>query len=274
MRIEKFLPRPLRRASLRDLSIGLLRFAAIVYQVYFALYLSTSRYVPPSKYFGFVSALRYRVFILFILAILIDKGLAYVPKKASKVWLSVETERLAATGVATSLMAESVRRGALTEAEFQEIARGLLTAIRFEVQAFAVDQTGYYINVSLLMEDRGNATRLRVVARAVPNRSNRSYPKVDLLVWKAMEGQQVTFKEDFTQAGKPYRSILAIPLLAEEQGISKSTGVISTDSGRVGEFDGGAARNLEQRLAPYTTLLALLLSVWGSLGRADYVAEP
>jgi hypothetical protein len=166
-----------------------------------------------------------------------------------------------------------MRNRDLSDGDFGEIARGLLTAIRFDVETLVADQTGFYINVSLLVEDWEDEEKLRVVARANPSRINRSYFKRDLFVATAMEEQKVRFESNFAQAGKPYRSILAIPMILEGEASLQTIGVISIDSGRRGEFYQEVAINLEQRLSPYVNLLGLLLVMQAEL-RKDELDGP
>jgi hypothetical protein len=86
-----------------------------------------------------------------------------------------------------------------------------------------------------------------------------------------MDTGRAAYNPDFDPArahGKPYRSILAYPILTERNNETVSLGAISIDSEIPHHFDGKTAK-LEIRIVPYIALLELVLKyrrsygVWG-----------
>jgi hypothetical protein len=149
----------------------------------------------------------------------------------------------------------------LSVADQNTYLTGILTAIRNEIEVGVVESAGIYINVSLLIEDPSDATRLLVIARALLDRPNRSYPKNDLFAWsECWKTKKVHYVPKFSDPEKPYKSILLIPVKIEAaNGNTQVVGVISIDSSKVHHFD-GMDDEIENKLLPELSLLKLVLN--------------
>jgi hypothetical protein len=173
----------------------------------------------------------------------------------------VEKTRIEATNVAISDLTSCIRTWQCTEAAFLEITRRLLTAMKQEVEQFVADSEVIYINVTLIVEDESKPDCLRVLNRANANRPLPTYKKGNLYVWQAIRDKQDKYEARFDDPNKEYHSILALPILLEDEaGIQTSLGAVSVDSGRYNEFD-ELVDQLKLRLLPYLSLLKLTLSI-------------
>jgi hypothetical protein len=183
---------------------------------------------------------------------------------AKKKWIEEDVRRSKSIAVAVSKIGSGLERGHLTETELHQIEQGILVAIRSEVEAQVLDTEGIYINATLLISDPANSDMLLVKNRAIPDRMlNLTYRKETMLVWNSMQLRSPMYVPDFQgDDTKPYRSILAFPILHETPGRLTALGAVSVDSSRSHHFD-GLQKKLETKLLPYLTLLKLVL-VWPS----------
>ena len=252
--------RNLGATSKTDATLKLLQIICIFYQIGFSVYL------PASKYLNWTSSERYRWFVIFVVAFLYTQLFPNLPKTATKKWRRAEISRLKATNVAISQITACIREDRFQDADFLDISGRLLAAIQLEVEALVVDTEGSYINATLMIEDETKPDNLRVLKRANSDRANPSYPKEGLTVWEAMQENQRKYLPDYTGMNKDYHCILALPIVIEDKdGIARSIGVVSIDSGRVRDFN-GIDEQIETRLLPYVSLLKLLLSLRKSSG--------
>jgi hypothetical protein len=158
---------------------------------------------------------------------------------------------------------ETLRQGA--HLNFDAVARekfihGVLSSIHAEIERWVAESVGLYVNVSLLVEDPRDTSRLAVISRARPDRANASYPKHTLYAWReCWKKKKVFYAPDFSDPGKPYKSILLIPVKMESpNGNISVVGVISIDSSKKHHF-GGLEDEIERKLLPELSLLKLAL---------------
>lgn len=142
----------------------------------------------------------------------------------------------------------------------ERFQREALELIANYVRDHRADHKRTQIYVNLLVEDGDDLVVLR---RDVPHRARSArYPKGGMLAWKVLqEGDAATTGDvysDFpdTPAKKPYRSILALPVVLEAERIT--VGVVSIDSSRPYHFESDFL-NLVKGLMPYVALLAWTL---------------
>jgi hypothetical protein len=142
----------------------------------------------------------------------------------------------------------------------ERFIHGILTTINSHVERWIVESAGMYINVSLLIEDPEDPSRLAVIARAHPNRQNVSYPKTSLFAWgKCWKPKTVYYAAEFSDNSKPYKCILLVPLKIQAANGNKSVvGVISIDSSKTHHFD-GLEFEIESKLLPELSLLKLAI---------------
>lgn len=154
-------------------------------------------------------------------------------------------------------LGESIPFDALHRERF---IHGILTTINAHVERWIVESAGMYINVSLLIEDPADSSRLSVIARAHPDRPNVSYPKGSLFAWgKCWKPKTVYYVAEFSDKSKPYKSILLVPLKIQAANGNKSVvGVISIDSSKAHHFD-GLEHEIESKLLPELSLLKLAI---------------
>jgi hypothetical protein len=187
-------------------------------------------------------------------------------------WAAEEARRAGALGVAVSRLAMCTRANQFSGVDAEIVERGLLSAMLSEVESIVVDSHGIYLNVNLLIEDRNNPARMFCLNRANLDREpHKTYPKDQMVAWQAMQSQNLVYEPSFKSAGgaeKPYRSILAIPILLRDGDVTTSLGAVSIDSQKDDEFQGLEAK-VERRLLPYVTLLKLVL-----VYRSKYNAFP
>jgi hypothetical protein len=178
--------------------------------------------------------------------------------KRSK-WETEERRRARSLSVSISRVAACARAGKFTPVDLDQVEHGLLAAIKSEVEAVVVDTEGIYLNVTLLIEDPTDATRLYGLNRAELDRDlHKSYPKDVMIAWRAMETGTFAYEPRF-ETREPYRSILAIPIVLSDAGsTATSLGALSIDSEREHHFDDREQR-IERKLLPYVTLLKLVL---------------
>jgi hypothetical protein len=137
---------------------------------------------------------------------------------------------------------------------------GILTTINAHVERWIVESAGMYINVSLLVEDPEDSSRLAVIARAHPDRPNVSYPKGALFAWReCWKPKRVHYVAEFSDATKPYKCILLVPLkIQAANGNTSVVGIISIDSSKAHHFD-GLENEIEGKLLPELSLLKLAI---------------
>jgi hypothetical protein len=248
------------RASKTELLLDVLNATALVYQVWVAVNLGLSRIQTPPTAIHAAHAWVFPVALLFsTLHRVWLKEWFQNPK-----WAAAEAHRAEALGVAISRLAACSQADTFTGVDAGAIEQGLLGAMLSEVESIVVDTQSIYLNVTLLVEDRADPTRLFCLNRAKLTRDlHTTYPRVGMLAWRAMEDQRLAYEPSFTPpvgAPKPppYKSILAIPILFRDGSVTTSLGAISIDSAKEGEFDGLEAK-IERRLLPYVTLTKLVL---------------
>lgn len=112
----------------------------------------------------------------------------------------------------------------------------ILRAMLSHVESTLEDPHGIYINVNLLVEDPIDPRYLWVINRAKPERGlDILYPKDGFLAWEAMRNpNESIYEPDFKLEGKPYRSILLLPIAS--QGSGDALGVVSIDSEKKRSF--------------------------------------
>jgi hypothetical protein len=137
---------------------------------------------------------------------------------------------------------------------------GILTTINAHVERWIVESAGMYVNVSLLVEDRQDSSRLAVIARARPDRPNISYPKTGLFAWgSCWKTKKIFYVADFADASKPYKCILLVPVKIQAgNGSTSVIGIISIDSSKAHHFD-GLEFEIESKLLPELSLLKLAI---------------
>jgi len=184
-----------------------------------------------------------------------------LPKVRKRKWIEEDVRRARSISVAVSRIASGIAADQLREVELHQVSHGLLVAIRSEIETLVLDTEGIYVDVNLLVPDPSSDARLLVLNRANPDRHlNVSYKKEGMLVWETMQTGRYAYDPDFkSDDEKPYRSILAFPLIFENKDRTiKALGGISIDSSKAHHFD-GLEKRLETKLLPYLTLLKLVL---------------
>lgn len=152
--------------------------------------------------------------------------------------------------------------------EFQQDVLGLIASY---VRDHRSDLKGRKIFVNLLVPDGDGLT---VIARSDDQRPvpQRYAPDECLVMWKALHTGRAQCSGDIyedcpkTPKGKPYRSVLAIPIKLDKRVV----GGVSVDSAAKYHFD-RYVDELQVELAPYVQLLAVTLP--GSRGTQDLVTE-
>lgn len=155
---------------------------------------------------------------------------------------------------------EMLLRNDLAPAEVRAFQQRALQLIVSYVRDHRSDLSATEIFANLLVED---GVDMRVVARDRQHRvTSLRHPKKDSIAWKAVSTGEIQFTGDVyhdyptTLPGKPYRSILAIPVVLD----GKVLGTVSIDSSREHHFDGAVDR-MAQHLLPFVTLLSWTLSI-------------
>ena len=267
MKATKDLYRKFRLSAKRDVLLSAFNVLAKVYAVGFTIYLPSSRVLS-------LPAPQGRLWLgFYFLSLAAAAIIPFLPKATRAKWAAVQRTRTEATNVAISSLAACVRASQCSPVQFQDITRRLLTAMRQEIEQFIADTEGIYINVSLLAQDDARPDFLRVLNRANDDRPLSVYPKGDLSVWHAMKECRVIYVPRYTDPTKEYSSILALPILLEDElGNQESIGVVSIDSGRPQEFD-DQVDELRLRMLPYLSLLKLALSVRRQYGGMDAASD-
>ncbi len=181
MRWYTGLVRQVRLTAKRDLLLSALSLTAKTYAVAYTVEASLN------KTLGLPLSGRRAWLIAYVVSVIAVPVLSFIPKARRAKWVAVEKTRIEATNVAISELAACVRKGTCTEAEFRDITRRLLTAMRQEIEQFVADTEGIYINVSLMVQDEARPAYLKVLNRANDNRPLSVYAKGDLGVWIAMK---------------------------------------------------------------------------------------
>jgi hypothetical protein len=242
-----------RAASKVDFVLNLLSLCAKAYLAWFPIAAGLNKYVIPAK--------KWYSFGWLIAALVFNAVYPLIPKPKVKKWRQEEIRRVRFISVAISQLTSSARSRRFVQTEFDRITQGLLAAIRSEVEALVLDTEGIYINVNLLVPAEDDpANKLTVLNRANLDRPvHVSYSRSNMLIARAMDLKQMVYEPDFSLQDKPYRSILALPLLFEERGqVIDVLGVVSIDSERPDHFC-GIQKALEVRVTPYLSLLKLAL---------------
>lgn len=164
----------------------------------------------------------------------------------------VESEYLERKAEFYALIKTMCRRDSASSAEVHAFQEATLRLIASYVRGHRADRAGKEVFVNLLVEEGDD---LVVVARNVTHREPRArYPKRTLLAWQALtSGDAMTtgdVEQDFGTVGKPYKSILAIPI----RGQHRILAVLSVDSSRKHQFD-DVCKELDRYLMPYIALL-------------------
>jgi transcriptional regulator with GAF, ATPase, and Fis domain len=166
------------------------------------------------------------------------------------------------------LVRDMERATLMSKDEIAAFQRDALHLIATYVRDHRADTKGMQIFANLLVEDREN---LRVVARDRLHReSSVLLSKYGALAWAALSTGEPKLTGDVyadypeTANGKPYRSILVIPV---RRG-SKVLGVVSIDSTRCYHFD-REMKNLVEYLSPYVAFLAWTLEAPWDMVAAD-----
>ena len=243
--------------SFWDALLQLLRLVAVLFAVGFAVYLPVNKYTNPNS----TAIPRTWLFAIYVACVLYAQIFTYLPKFKKETWTRIEAQHLRSTNVAVARITACLRNRQCAKAEYQEIGRGLLSAIKLEVQAITLEPDSTYVNASLMVQDPNQAANLIVSIRANDDRQNPSYPKEGLFVWKAMTEYSSIYQSEYQANGKAYQCILALPLVIEGvDGTKTSLGVVSIDSGIARDFD-GIVDKIELKTLPYVSLLKLLLTM-------------
>jgi hypothetical protein len=257
----------LDKASKVEFALNLCKLAAIVYQAYFALVLPVQRYaperIPDRMQLGLWHVLFLLIAGLYVtVSSLLPKDL-FVRSK----WLREDVRRAQSIGVAGSRLTRCIADGECRPDQFLQITQGLLVAIQSEVEALVVDTEGIYVNASLILEDF-DPGYLVVANRANLDRPNNvRYRREQLLAWTAMQQGRWAYEPNYTgQAAKPYKSIIAFPILIGSGNGNRAMGAVSIDSERPNHFDGLVER-LETKMIPHLTLLSLTLTTRDAANR-------
>jgi hypothetical protein len=159
-----------------------------------------------------------------------------------------------------ALLQDLQRPEPLAAGEVQRFQQEALALIANYVRDHRADRSGTQIFVNLLVEEGDD---LVVVARDQPHRDRSArYPKAMMLATRALETQDAATVGDVylefpdTPRGKPYRSILVVPVVLEAE--RRAVGVVSIDSSRPYHFESDF-KGLVTALMPYACLLAWTL---------------
>lgn len=163
------------------------------------------------------------------------------------------------------IVREMERAPLMSHAEVATYQQEVLHLIATYVRDHRADTKGIQIFANLLVED-GDC--IRVVARDRLHReSSVLLPKRGSLAWAALKTGEPKLTGDVyadypeTATGKPYRSILVIPVRRGP----KVLGVVSVDSARRYHFD-REMKNLVEYLSPYVAFLAWTIEApWAML---------
>lgn len=164
------------------------------------------------------------------------------------------------------LLDRKARTGAgLTVEEKTQVRKHALDAIVSYVRVCLSDVNQTKIFANLLIEEGENLT---IVQRDSACRRDGTghYPKHEMLAWQAIESGTTVGYGDIRHAypstphGKPYNSVLVIPLVSTGSGAKlQAVGAVSIDSSELFHFN-TYENTLETSLLPYTQLLAATLS--------------
>lgn len=171
-------------------------------------------------------------------------------------------QRKAHLAAAILLLGDKIQKAGLSADEKKEIRKHALDAIVSYVRVYLSDLKETKIFANLLIEDGADIV---VVQRdsACKRDTIVKYPKADLLAWQAFQTATTVGCGDIkhvfptTQHGKPYNSVLVIPLL--EAAGRRVIGAVSIDSSEFFHFN-TYENGLETSLLPYTQLLITTLS--------------
>jgi hypothetical protein len=159
-----------------------------------------------------------------------------------------------------TLLQDLQRTQPLTPDEVGRFQQEALALIANYVRDHRADRAGTLIYVNLLVEDGDD---LVVVARDQPHRDRSArYPKSLMLATHALVTQQAATVGDVyvdfpdTPTGKPYRSIMVVPVVLEAE--RRAVGVVSIDSSQPYHFETDF-KGLVTALMPYACLLAWTL---------------
>lgn len=248
--------RRLCRASKTEFALDSLNIVAITYQfaasAWFAWARTEATTINPIYAWIFVLATCYSFAHRVWLKDLFKK----------KKWNIESSRRTQGIAIALSRLANGVRSNQFTPIELHQIELGLLNAMKSEVESLLGDSEGMYLAVNLIVEDHVNPLCLYALNRTNLDRElYKTYPKSDSMVaWKAMKTKARSYDADFNTNGeKPYRAILAFPIISHIGGKTKSVGAISIDSSAPRHFDGYEDK-LELVLTPYIAMEKLVLT--------------
>lgn len=247
----------LRGASKIQFLCDIVNLTAIVYVLYFGYKIANSRVdknvvIPTINILIFYSASVYTIIHRLILP--------YFLKKSEK-WIQAHRSRHRKFAVALIRLTKCIISGKTPMEEIVEIENGILSAMLSNVEEVVVDIEGIYLNITILMNHQRNNDMLVSVNRAKKERPCKEYPKKDLLAWKAMIKKTKQYNPDFSSEvddPRPYKCILAIPIISRSSGDEEALGAISIDS-EVRDHFNGIIDEIVLRLLPYFTLLRLLL---------------
>lgn len=176
----------------------------------------------------------------------------------AKKWFAASLNRAETLHVAISRLARGLRMKALDAMTVDQVENSLLIAMKSEIEAEVVDAQGIYLNVTLLIDDPKAKDRLYCLNRANRNRELYvSYKKDGMVAATAMQTQKYAHEANKAYEGKPYRSILAFPIILRGES-EESVGAVSIDSSQPYHFEGRETK-IEMRILPYLGLIKLAL---------------
>src|SRR5262249_2753584 len=157
-RLFRELQSRLERASKLEFGLDLANVASIAYQFWLSIWLASVR-IPTNKTGAVISPVYGWAFVAATAYSFLHRVWLKDLWKHRK-WRTEEVRRGQALAVAVSRLAAAVRRGDFRPGELDSVERGLLGAMKSELEAIVGDPHGIYVNVNLMVLDPTNAARL------------------------------------------------------------------------------------------------------------------
>jgi hypothetical protein len=252
-------------ASKIQLVLDILNILAVVWQIVFPAWSAVLRIkdptaAPPLGWYG-IGAL--------IVAVLYSNVHRFflTGRFHSKQSATAAVSRSNAMAVAVEQLADQVRQlgeqmahGVLDPVVLNRVEHGLLTALKSEVEARVGETDPNQIYASLMIEDTVDQEKLRCVNRSNLDRPiDRTYPKKEMVAWHAMQSQAMQQRNNFQSDDKPYRTIVAFPILERHNGRETCMGAITVVSQRPFHFE-AHLKDLAVKVLPYVALHRLVLT--------------
>jgi hypothetical protein len=252
--IREVRPR-VRRASKTEAVIYLLKNAAVIFQVYFALVLARARLNGTST--------PDLVIYLYLGSIVVTAAAHFIPQRAFRTHKrTIEAiTRAFSYAAALETLTMAVSRQSMTETDFQRVIQNILISIVSELEAMFGDVDGTEF-MTVLWERSSNPDALRVVGSSTPRIPlDRDFPSKPLIATRALTLNHYAYeserKSDTSELEewKDYHCVLAYPI--NLFGVNASA-ALSIKSRRSGQFD-GQIQQVYGRLLPAIRLIRLAL---------------